>query len=400
MRLTIVQYAGDYREAWQRFESGGKATYQAQRYSVNFVGSLAQRLEQVAVVCAVCEERYDEILPNGVRAIGGGLRPGFSPRELVPLLAGTHPDRLCLTTPMVPLLRWARKHGVHTITAFADSFRKGGLRTALRHRALARELNGRNVEWVGNHGIGACLSLLDIGVGADKVIPWDWPPSHKPDDYAPRKLRLGGPMSLVFVGSVEEAKGVGDLLRAIHELKKRGNAPRLTVIGAERDGAIRDLATRLGLDEEVRFAGLVPNEDVPVAMREADAVVIPSRHEYPEGLPLTIYEALAARTPIIASDHPMFRGALNQEQSALVFSAGDAEALAAAIERLSEDQQLYAQLSANSEAAWTALQLPVSWGSLLEKWLSGSAEDQDWLRAHRLPSGIYDRQIADRRLNA
>jgi glycosyltransferase involved in cell wall biosynthesis len=150
----------------------------------------------------------------------------------------------------------------------------------------------------------------------------------------------------------------------------------------------------------VRFAGLVPNEDVPVAMREADAVVIPSRHEYPEGLPLTIYEALAARTPIIASDHPMFRGALNQEQSALVFSAGDAEALAAAIERLSEDQQLYAQLSANSEAAWTALQLPVSWGSLLEKWLSGSAEDQDWLRAHRLPSGIYDRQIADRRLNA
>jgi hypothetical protein len=43
MRLTIVQYAGDYREAWERFEAGGKATYQAQRYSVGFVAELARR---------------------------------------------------------------------------------------------------------------------------------------------------------------------------------------------------------------------------------------------------------------------------------------------------------------------------------------------------------------------
>ena len=50
MRLTFVQYGGDYREAWERFESGGKATYQAQRYSVNFVGSLANRSGQVSVI--------------------------------------------------------------------------------------------------------------------------------------------------------------------------------------------------------------------------------------------------------------------------------------------------------------------------------------------------------------
>src|SRR6185436_4985731 len=77
MRLTIVQYAGDYREAWERFEAGGKANYQAQRYSVGFVGSLAHQLEQVAVICALTDEPYDVILPNNVRAIGAGLKPGF-----------------------------------------------------------------------------------------------------------------------------------------------------------------------------------------------------------------------------------------------------------------------------------------------------------------------------------
>jgi glycosyltransferase involved in cell wall biosynthesis len=138
---------------------------------------------------------------------------------------------------------------------------------------------------------------------------------------------------------------------------------------------------------------VIANEDVPVTMRAADAVIIPSRHEYPEGLPLTIYEALAARTPIIASDHPMFRGALAHEETALVFPAGDVGALADAIRRLTTDAALYALLSENSERAWEALQLPVAWGELIERWL---ADDQDWLREHRFNSGRYREQIAVR----
>jgi glycosyltransferase involved in cell wall biosynthesis len=395
MRLTIVQYAGDYREAVERFARGGKATYQAQRYSVDFVGSLAQRLDQVAVICAVCDEAYDIILPNKVRAVGAGLKPGFDPRELVPLLARTEPERLCLTTPMLSLLQWARRNRVRTITAFADSFNKRGLRRGLQHWMLGRELNRRAVEWVGNHQIAACLSLLDIGVGAEKIIPWDWPPSHRPSDYDPRTRDRSRPLRLVYVGLVDEAKGVGDLLRALQKLKGSIEVD-LTIIGHDADGRMPELASGLGL-ENVHFAGIIPNEDVPAAMRQGDVVVIPSRHEYPEGLPLTIYEALAARTPIIASDHPMFRGALVDERSALIFPAGEPGALASAIRRLSLDGELYARLSRNSEAAWQALQLPVSWGDLLEKWLSDTQADRGWLREHRFNSGLYDRQIECRR---
>lgn len=397
MRLTIVQYAGDYREAWERFEAGGKATYQAQRYSVNFVGDLAERVEQVAVICAVSEEPYEIVLPNKVRAIGAGFSRDFPPRDLVPILAATAPDRLSLTTPMTPLLRWARTHRVRTMTALADSFRKDGPKSWLEHRRLGRELNHPNVEWVGNHGIGACLSLLDIGVQPEKVIPWDWPPSHRPSDHSPREFPGGRSLKLVYVGSIEEAKGVGDLLRALQRLKRDGDCPLLTVIGRDREGRMAALATSLGLGNEVRFAGPIPNEDVPAAMREADAVVIPSRHEYPEGLPLTIYEALAARTPIIASDHPMFRGALAPDRSAVTFAGGVADALASAIRRLSEDPRLYATLSSNSADAWEALQLPVSWGDLLQRWLSDTPDDREWLRAHRLDSGLYTKQIELRR---
>ena len=132
-------------------------------------------------------------------------------------------------------------------------------------------------------------------------------------------------------------------------------------------------------------------------MRGADAVVIPSRHEYPEGLPLTIYEALAARTPIIASDHPMFRGALVDEESALIFPETNIVSLASAIARLSTDHSLYRRLSANSERAWQALQLHVTWGDLMERWLADTPIDRQWLFERRLVSGLYDQQIAVRR---
>jgi glycosyltransferase involved in cell wall biosynthesis len=396
--LTIVQYAGDYREAWERFERGGKANYQAQRYSVGFVASLAQRLEQVAVVCAVTPEPYDVVLPNGVRAIGGGLRTGFDSRDLVPPVADTAPDRLVLVTPMLPILRWARRNRVRVLGTLADSFQAKGLLRRWRDRRLAAELNRPNVSWVANHGIAACLSLVKIGVMPDKIIPWDWPPSHTPDQYQPRTRDLGRALSLIYVGSLTEAKGVGDLLRALESLKRDGLEPELTIVGNDADGSIRDLASRLGLDGQVHFAGVIPNEDIPATMRSADVVIIPSRHDYPEGLPLTIYEALASRTPIIASDHPMFFGALAHEASALVFRAGDVGELAASIRHLNSDSELYAQLSRNSLDAWTALQLPVKWGELLSKWLDDSAEDRDWLQNHRLVSGLYDAQIAARTL--
>jgi len=396
MRLTIVQYAGDYREAWERFERGGKATYQAQRYSVAFVSDLAKRMEQLSVVCGVTGEPYDVVLPNGVRAIGGGLRNGFDPNDLLPLVAGTTPDRLVLVTPLAPLLRWASGRKLRTLATLADSFETRGVRNRIRNRWLAYRLNRQNVEWVGNHGISACLSLVRIGVRAGKIIPWDWPPSHEPSAYARRRLEPSKQLALAYVGSVTEEKGVGDLLRALGRLRNEGVTPSLTIIGRDDGSRFKALAASLGLENQVHFAGLIANEDVPAAMRAADVVVIPSRHEYPEGLPLTIYEALASRTPILASDHPMFRGALRHEESALVFTAGDERALAAAIRRISADPALYEALSERSEAAWEALQLPVKWGTLIERWLSDDPADQQWLMRHALPSGLYDPQIAAR----
>jgi glycosyltransferase involved in cell wall biosynthesis len=238
------------------------------------------------------------------------------------------------------------------------------------------------------------MSLVNIGVIAEKLVPWDWPPSHRPSDYTSRSLRGETPHKLFYIGSLSEAKGVGDLLEAMARLRQTQNDVRLSLAGRDPDGTIALLAKSLKVDDIVDFLGVVSNEDVPNAMREADIVVIPSRREYPEGLPLTIYEALSARTPIVASDHPMFREALIDGETALIFPAGDVNRLAESIRKILHDTELYRSLSASSNAAWNRIQLPVTFGSFLEAWISDNPAQTQWIRDHSLLSGRYDGRIS------
>ena len=330
MRLTIVQYAGDYREAFNRLRLGGKQTYQAQRYSVDCVGEIAERVDELTVICALTEEAYDEILPNGVRAIGGGFQQGFRLALLAPLLDRAAPTRLWVSTPLPPVLNWAIKRKIPTIAVLADSFNNTGLKEWIKKKRLAGMLNKPEIRWVANHGLNACLSLQGIGVNPEKIIPWDWPASSRPSDFSARELRPSGPFTVLYVGSVSNAKGVGDLLEAASQLD-HGTAirnVRFRVVGKDVGGAMQKHSDQLNLSNIVTFAGLIPNEDIISEMRRADIVVVPSRHEYPEGMPLTIYEALSARTPIVASDHPMFGRVLIDQETAVIFKAGNSEHLA------------------------------------------------------------------------
>jgi glycosyltransferase involved in cell wall biosynthesis len=145
----------------------------------------------------------------------------------------------------------------------------------------------------------------------------------------------------------------------------------------------------LHMDEFIRFLGTVSHHHVLELISEHDAVVVPSRHEYPEGLPMTIYEAFCCRTPLVASDHPMFKGKVEDSVNALVFRGGEPEHLAECIDRLMSDTALYERLSSNSAAAWKRLQCPVKWGDLLTHWLRDAEEDRRWLAGHSLAHGDY-----------
>ena len=141
MRLLFVQYGGDYREAVERFAAGGGETYYAQKYSVDAVAEIGKRIEEAAGLCCMTDTLYNQVLPNGVRAIGGGFTQEVQANKLISLIEEQNPTHLILCTPIRPLLRWAIQNKVKTIALLADSFPTEGLRNILRNYLLSSLLN-------------------------------------------------------------------------------------------------------------------------------------------------------------------------------------------------------------------------------------------------------------------
>lgn len=86
---------------------------------------------------------------------------------------------------------------------------------------------------------------------------------------------------------------------------------------------------------EARLLGWQGPEAVRRLMREARALVFPS--VWYEGQPLTVQEALALGTPVIVSDLCAGREAVADGRTGLWFRSADADALAAALGRLADD---------------------------------------------------------------
>ncbi|WP_257177986.1 MULTISPECIES: glycosyltransferase [Bradyrhizobium] len=304
-------------------------------------------------------------------------------------MAEFDPTHLIVLGPLTRFIKWGLKTNRALLCVCADSFDINPLRRLIRYGRIASVLNDTRVSLVANHGIPSCLSLARIGVDRRKIIPWDWPHTRQPRDLEPKQSVGELPLTLFFAGLVTKRKGVGELIRAVAELRRRGIQASAKIAGAGEIERYRKLAHSLRVGDDIHFLGLVSNHQVLDQMRQAAIVVVPSQHEYPEGLPLTIYEAFCARTPIVASDHPMFVSRLSHRKNAMIFRAGHFKELADRVEELLDDNELYSSISNEAQTAWEALQLPVKWGGLLHRWLSDTEEDRLWLRSHLLDSPLY-----------
>lgn len=114
---------------------------------------------------------------------------------------------------------------------------------------------------------------------------------------------------ILYVGRLDESKGILDLLKAYYYMKlelenEEHQVPGLVICG---EGKLyfecRGFAKRNGL-KNVKFLGQIPREQVLEQMNTSKCVVVPSR--WYEGMPMVLVEAYRTKTPVVAPDFGCF----------------------------------------------------------------------------------------------
>lgn len=152
-----------------------------------------------------------------------------------------------------------------------------------------------------------------------------------------------GEVLLTFTGRLVAIKNVSLLLEAMAIARVSEHGLRLAIVGdGEERRALERLTDRLGLRSRVEFLGY--RRDLPRIVAASDLAVLSSDNE---GTPVALIEAAAGGVPAVATAVGGVADVVRPESGMLV-PAGDATALAGALQRLGSDSQLRGAMGARA----------------------------------------------------
>lgn len=332
----------------------------AERAFAIFLAELARRLERVAVIGKLDPEgaaRYPlgEVdfvpLPNyaslwhtwpAIRGMLGSLRPFWRALDQLDCVWILGPHPLAFPFALVARLRGRRVFlGVRqdSVEYMRTRHRGHHVRIALARamyllfRALARRWPTIVVGPALARQYAHSRALLEVSIS---LIREDEIVSAEADgrDYS-------GNLVAMSVGRLESEKNPLALADVIAALRRLDSRWRLVICGeGDLRPALEQRVRELGVEDAVEFLGYVPHDGgLADVYREAHAL---AHVTWTEGLPQILYEAFAARLPVVATDVGGIREAVGE--AALLVPAGRPQETAEGLASVGRDAKLRGEL--------------------------------------------------------
>ncbi len=185
-------------------------------------------------------------------------------------------------------------------------------------------------------------------LGGDAVLVPNGVDVARFDGAPPLPGRPEGP-TVVFLGRMDEGrKGLAVLLEALPELVRLVPDVRLLVAGPGDAAEVREAVPR-SLRDRVELLGLVSDDDKPRVFASGHVYCAPNTHG--ESFGIVLVEAMAAGTPVVASDLEAFRRVLRGGRAGVLVPVRDPGALAQALGDLLHDAPRRARLAAAAREA-------------------------------------------------
>ncbi len=156
------------------------------------------------------------------------------------------------------------------------------------------------------------------------------------------------PGLIVYLGRLKKYKNVDHLIQAMAIVREAVPGARLMIVGqGDRRRALEALTRSMGLEEAVAFTGFVSEVEKIRLLTRAEVAAYPSNKE---GWGITVIEANACGTPVVATRVPGLRDAVVDGETGLLIPLGDREAMARALIGLLRDPDERERLARNARA--------------------------------------------------
>ena len=155
-------------------------------------------------------------------------------------------------------------------------------------------------------------------------------------------------LQLLFLGRLDAAKGLYELLDAVDLLVRAGRQTRLVIAGdGPEEARLRSRIADLKLQARVELAGPRFGADKQALLSQAHVFVLPS---YREGLPYALLEAMAAGMAPVVSAVGAVPDVVGHGEHGLLVAPQSTDQLVDALARLHNDRGLLARLGAAARA--------------------------------------------------
>ncbi|AFY56664.1 glycosyltransferase [Rivularia sp. PCC 7116] len=194
------------------------------------------------------------------------------------------------------------------------------------------------------------IRVIINGVDIEEFSP------ENPGDRQTWDLPDGVPLAM-FAGDIRIArKNLDTVLKALVEVPNL----HLAVVGVTDGSPYPQLAKSLGLSDRVHFLGF--RRDIPALMKVVDFFVFPSRYE-PFGL--VVIEAMATGLPVITASCTGSAPLITPEAGIVLPDPDDRSALAAAMQKLSENPDLRTKMGGTARE----IALQHTWKEMAQKYV-------------------------------
>ncbi len=235
----------------------------------------------------------------------------------------------------------------------------GGLRPQVGRSALIRWFLRRalkNANVICSQGQSWTAFFKQFPEARDKIVEIPNAVDLPPFSVRPRTKRI------LYVGWLVKAKGIYDLVQTFAQVQRRVPEVVLDVVGG--GGEAGSLAKELsGFGNACRMHGWLPRERVFELMSDSAVLVLPS---YSEGLPNVVLEAMAAGTPVIATQVGALPDVIRDNENGFLAAPGAVAKMAGDIERLLADASVAQRIARAAFSTAQRFQIENVWPQYLE----------------------------------